>query len=112
MTWGKKTKEDITRGPAKLKKKSAARLAPQVEKRKLRSQREPDNVSLLESKRARSKSKSPPSVEGVRVASTQGDAREERSIRDPPRGHDQVSTMIIFGRLFEAFPYLDGVDGH
>jgi hypothetical protein len=64
-------------------------------------------VSLPESKGARSKSKSPPSREGVKVVVTQAGASEECSIRDPPSGHDQVSTMIIFGRLFETFSHLD-----
>ena len=66
-------------------------------------------MSLLESKRARRKSKSPPSGEGVKAVATQVRASEECSIRDPPRGHDQVSTMIIIGRLFGTFTYLDGI---
>jgi len=66
-------------------------------------------VSLLESKRARRKSKSPPSGEGVKAVATQVRASEECSIRDPPRGHDQVSTMIVFGRLFDTLFYLDSI---
>jgi hypothetical protein len=44
-----------------------ARSVPQVEKRKLRSQGEPDQVTLPDNKRARGKSKSPPSREGVKA---------------------------------------------
>jgi hypothetical protein len=64
-------------------------------------------VSLLESKGARGKSKSPPSGEGVKAMVTQAGASEECSIRDLPRGHDKVSTMIVFGRLFGTFSHLD-----
>jgi hypothetical protein len=66
-------------------------------------------MSLLESKRSRSKSKSPPSREGAKAMVTQAGTSEGCSIRDPPHGHDQVSTMIVFGRLFETFSYLDSI---
>jgi hypothetical protein len=108
-TRAKKKTGDSTWGPTKPRRAPAARSAPQVEKRKLRSQGEPNQVTLLESKIARSKSKSSPSREGARVATAQVGASEEHSIRDPPRGRDQVSTMIVFGRLFEAFHYLDSI---
>ena len=108
-TQGKKAKEDTAWGLAKPRKTPVTRSVPLGEKRKLRSQGEPDIVSLPESKRARSKSKSPPSREGAKAVVTQAGASEERSIRYPPRGHDQVSTMIIFGRLFETFAYLEGI---
>lgn len=39
----------------------------------------------------------------------QASASEEHSIRDPPHGHDQVSIMIVFGRILGAFNYLDGI---
>ena len=80
-----------------------------MEKRKLQSYGEPDHVTLLESKRARSKSKSLPSMEGVKVAMAQDGASEECSIRDPPCGHDQVSTMIVFCRLFKTSSFLDSI---
>ena len=66
-------------------------------------------MSLLENKRAMSKSKSPLTGEGAKAVVTQAGASEERSIRDPPRGHDQVSTIIVFGRLFETFSFLDSI---
>jgi hypothetical protein len=107
LTWGKKAKEDMVRGPTKPRKTPVAQSVPQGEKRKLRSPGELNNVSLLESKGAKSKSKSPPSGEGVKAVMTQASASEECSIRDPPRGHDQVYTMIIYGRLFETFSHMD-----
>ena len=109
LTRGKKAKEDMVRGPAKPRKTSVARSVPQGEKRKLRSQGEPHNVSLLERKRARSKSKSPPSRVGAKAMVAQAGASEECLIRDPPHKHYQVSTMIVFGSLFEAFSYLDSI---
>jgi hypothetical protein len=45
----------------------------------------------------------------VKAITVQASAGEERLIRDPSRGHDRVSTMVIFCRLFEAFTYLDGI---
>lgn len=64
---------------------------------------------LLASKRARGKSKSPPSREGAKANVVQAGASEEHSIRGLPRRHDQVSTMIVFGRLFETFSSLDRI---
>jgi len=69
----------------------------EIGKRKLRLQEQPDQVSLLPTKRAKSKSKSPPSGDGSRTAAMQAGASEERSMIDPPREHDQVSTIIVFG---------------
>ena len=66
-------------------------------------------MSLPESKRSKSKSKSPPSREGVKAMVAQAGASEECLIRDPPHRNYQVSTMIVFGSLFEAFSYLDSI---
>ena len=80
----KKRSGDAMQETSKPKKVPTARLAPQVEKRKHRSQGKPDDVVLPSTKRARGKSKSPQYVEGPRARGTQLDAHEEHSIRDPP----------------------------
>jgi hypothetical protein len=57
---------DAGQGPVKPKKAAAARSVPPAEKRKLQSQGEPDPITLPTRKRARGKSKSPPSGEGAK----------------------------------------------
>jgi len=96
-------------GPAPCPSKGKAKSAPErtqvMDKRVTRSQGSAEELVLPISKRAQSKSKSPPLT---------GDAGESQPKRlkktSSPRPGDQVPTMIVFGQLFEVFDHLDSIE--